>query len=74
MRVNLRFVPSLQYCADWLQLSPAVAGITLLALGNGANDVFTAIAALDSDDFPLVCTPSKHSFMYPIQRQYNLMH
>lgn len=29
-------------------------GITLLAMGNGANDVFTAIAALGADDFPLV--------------------
>lgn len=48
------FVPSLQFLSDQLNLSPAVAGITLLALGNGAPDIFTAIAGLQADDFPLV--------------------
>jgi sodium/potassium/calcium exchanger 6 len=48
------FVPSLQYLSDKLNLSPAIAGITLLALGNGAPDIFTAIAGLQADDFPLV--------------------
>eukprot|EP01134_Creolimax_fragrantissima_P005601 CFRG5601T1 len=40
------FVPALCVIAKALSLSPAVAGITLLAFGNGAPDVFTAYAAL----------------------------
>jgi sodium/potassium/calcium exchanger 6 len=40
------FVPSLASIADILKLSPAIAGVTLLALGNGAPDVFTSYAAL----------------------------
>ncbi|XP_062507506.1 uncharacterized protein LOC134183932 [Corticium candelabrum] len=40
------FVPPLNLLAQKLKLSPSVAGITLLALGNGAPDVFAAYAAL----------------------------
>lgn len=47
------FVPSLQFIADRLGLSPAITGITLLAFGNGAPDVFTAIAGVQASDFPL---------------------
>lgn len=47
------FVPSLNYLSVKLRLSPAVAGITLLALGNGAPDIFTAMAAVNADDFAL---------------------
>ncbi|XP_065193970.1 putative sodium/calcium exchanger 7 [Sycon ciliatum] len=48
------FVPPLNVLAEKLQLTPAVAGITLLAVGNGAPDVFTAYAAIHgADDFPL---------------------
>lgn len=37
-----------------LRLVHSVAGITLLALGNGAPDVFAAYSALQkADDFPL---------------------
>lgn len=38
------FMPALNFLSEVLQLSPAVAGITLMAMGNGAPDVFTAIA------------------------------
>eukprot|EP00118_Oscarella_pearsei_P009034 m.49534 g.49534 ORF g.49534 m.49534 type:complete len:570 (+) comp34008_c0_seq1:16-1725(+) len=48
------FVPPLNLLANKLKLSPAVAGITLLAIGNGAPDVFTAYSALTkADDFAL---------------------
>ncbi|KNC72923.1 hypothetical protein SARC_14517, partial [Sphaeroforma arctica JP610] len=40
------FVPALCVIARALRLSPSVAGITLVAFGNGAPDVFTAYAAL----------------------------
>lgn len=33
------FVPSLIRISDYLKLSPNVAGVTLLALGNGINDI-----------------------------------
>ncbi|KAH8062026.1 calcium:sodium antiporter [Aureococcus anophagefferens] len=50
------FVPQLEALSGYLQLSPEVAGITLLALGNGAPDVFAARAALSggASDFPLM--------------------
>ena len=48
------FIPQLNYLSALLRLSPDVAGITLLALGNGAPDVFTAIAVAHSADFPLL--------------------
>jgi Ca2+/Na+ antiporter len=40
------FCPSLEFIADRLKLSPAVAGATLLSFGNGAPDVFTQLAAV----------------------------
>eukprot|EP00121_Abeoforma_whisleri_P013655 Awhi_evm1s12602 len=42
------FVPSMQEVSKDLKLSPALSGLTLMAFGNGAPDVFTAIAALNS--------------------------
>ena len=41
------FTISLQHIADYLRLSPDLAGITLLAFGNGAPDFFTALAGAD---------------------------
>ena len=38
-------VPNLERLSDTLQLSPNVAGVTLLALGNGAPDFFTSFAS-----------------------------
>jgi sodium/potassium/calcium exchanger 6 len=40
------FVPPLEYLSDKLRLPPDISGITLLAIGNGAPDVFTAFSAL----------------------------
>jgi sodium/potassium/calcium exchanger 6 len=42
--------PSITYIQKWLGLSEALAGVTLLALANGAGDVITAIVASDSAD------------------------
>ena len=48
-------VPSLERLSDQLRLSPNVAGVTLLALGNGAPDIFTALAGINgAHDFDLV--------------------
>lgn len=40
------FCPPLTYISDALHLSPPLAGITFLAVGNGAADIFTAHSAL----------------------------
>ena len=42
------FAPAVAAIADRLQLSPDVAGCTLLAFGNGACDFFTQLAAIAS--------------------------
>lgn len=48
------FVVQLETLSDSLKLSPSTAAITLLALGNSAPDVFSDLAAVQSnDDFPL---------------------
>lgn len=48
------FVPPLNLLSEKLRLSPSIAGITLLAIGNGAPDVFTAYAGLKGGDLQLV--------------------
>lgn len=42
------FAPAVVVFSDKLKLAPDVAGATLLALGNGAADFFTQIAAITS--------------------------
>lgn len=42
--------PAVVYLAKYLQLSEALAGVTLLAFSNGAGDVITALVASGSDD------------------------
>jgi sodium/potassium/calcium exchanger 6 len=37
--------PTLEAISEKLQCSESLAGVTLLAIGNGASDVFTAISA-----------------------------
>ena len=41
--------PSITYICDWLNLSEAMAAVTLLAFANGAGDVITAIVASGTD-------------------------
>lgn len=43
------FVPALQFISeDIFQLSPDISGVTFLALGNGAPDIFSSFSALSS--------------------------
>lgn len=42
--------PAIVYLSDFLELSDALAGVTLLAFANGAGDVITAIVASGSKD------------------------
>lgn len=46
---NNYFVPLLTDLSIMLKLSPEVAGLTLLALGNGASDIGSTIAAANSN-------------------------
>ena len=41
-------VPNLEHLSSTLHLSPNVAGVTILAFGNGAPDFFTSLAAFKS--------------------------
>lgn len=42
--------PSLEFLTEKLALSESLAGVTLLALGNGAPDIFAAISAASGDE------------------------
>ena len=47
---DVHLIPQLNYLSALLKLSPDVAGVTLLAFGNGAPDVFTGIAVATQHD------------------------
>jgi len=53
---NKHFVPILETLSRILQLKEDVAGVTLIALGNGAPDVFTSLCAMQNSacDFSLM--------------------
>jgi len=53
---DIFFMPPLFYLSEKLDLSPSVSGVTLLALGNGAPDVFTALAGLEGGRLDLALT------------------
>ncbi|KAI8644695.1 Sodium/calcium exchanger protein-domain-containing protein [Parasitella parasitica] len=42
------FCPNLQTISTKLQLSESMAGVTVLALGNGSSDLFSTFSAMDS--------------------------
>ena len=53
MKVSLQhhsFCPALTVMSQVLHLSQNVAGVTLLALGNGSPDIFSAFAAINQED------------------------
>ena len=47
------FCPALEELTETLKMSPNVAGVTFLAFGNGAPDVFSNVAAFSRGDHDL---------------------
>lgn len=47
------FCPTLSQISEMLRMSPDVAGITILALGNGAPDLFSSFAAVTQGQLPI---------------------
>ena len=46
-------MPQLNYISELLKLKPDVAGVTLLAFGNGAADIFTGIAVVTRNPYDI---------------------
>ena len=71
------FVPNLSSIAHIFSLKEAVAGVTLVAFGNGAGDIFTAISSFSQQPelalgdmigasvFVTVCTFGLIKYLYP---------
>uniref|UniRef100_A0A7S3EP99 Sodium/calcium exchanger membrane region domain-containing protein n=3 Tax=Rhodosorus marinus TaxID=101924 RepID=A0A7S3EP99_9RHOD len=56
--------PSLAGIADVLRLSPEVAGVTFLALGNGAPDISSTFASVQSKTFSIAASELIGSAMF----------
>ncbi|GAX84977.1 hypothetical protein CEUSTIGMA_g12398.t1 [Chlamydomonas eustigma] len=50
------FCPSIERISEFLKLSPAVAGATLLSFGNGVADIFTQLSMADGAGVELALT------------------
>eukprot|EP00039_Didymoeca_costata_P001438 m.52517 g.52517 ORF g.52517 m.52517 type:complete len:631 (-) comp10798_c0_seq1:2310-4202(-) len=48
--IDTRIIPNLQTISKALHMSDGLAGVTLLAFGNGAADIFGAVAAVKSSE------------------------
>lgn len=46
---GLSFCPSLSVIASVLRLSESIAGVTILAFGNGSPDIFTSLVASEDE-------------------------
>eukprot|EP00039_Didymoeca_costata_P012989 m.190723 g.190723 ORF g.190723 m.190723 type:complete len:660 (+) comp15643_c0_seq3:290-2269(+) len=46
--VDLRLVPNLATLSEYFNIGDVTAGVTLLALGNGAADIFTAMSSVEA--------------------------
>jgi len=60
------FVPPLLYWSERLRLQPEVAGATLLALGNGAPDIFAVSTAASRMDLSLALSEMFGSNMFTL--------
>ena len=60
--------PQLTYMSNLLRLKPDIAGVTLLAFGNGAPDVFTGLAVAlahpDEMDYSLIISYTSGATLY----------
>ena len=46
------YVPALEYVATMMRLTPEAAGVTLLALGNGAPDLYAQVSEISEGELP----------------------
>lgn len=60
------FVPPLLYISNKLNLSQEIAGATILALGNGAPDIFAVVTAGTKGDLPLSVSEMLGSNMFTL--------
>lgn len=60
------FVPSLLFISDTIGLSESMAGITFLAIGNGAPDIFSQIAGAGGESFDITLGEAMGSGLFAI--------